>query len=276
MNNDIADAVPMPEPTPKRLTQRKLRGVQQQRRINAQSQLPAEGTPPTIPVNVSKTPEFFRSQGPNHTNLTTVHFRRTTLYREIGLLTQPALQRFVQVLFSDDLVVNSYFSPKQINGRVGRAFEEGVCLVEALPWREAKRASIKAALTNCLFAFPQEREIVSVAAWALPAGLFVISHNKKQAKGDELRDWDWKQAREVTAGIVRNAIEAMHAINAQQSCVMNALIGQGGFEGCQPEQLSRLGVALYLSQNRINDQWVPVTAWMKQGRDDSDRAEFEC
>ena len=51
-----------------------------------------------------------------------------------------------------------------------RAFDEGSYHLEASPWREAKRAAIKASLPNFLDEYPAEREFVQVAAWALPAG----------------------------------------------------------------------------------------------------------
>jgi hypothetical protein len=278
MNHNIVDAGPLPEPMPKRLVPGIGRTQPPLQRVKALLkplvQLPAAQTPPAAhppqypPLDVNKRPEFFRRDDPNRLNPSAVQLYRNTLLREIGPLTLPALERFVQVLFSDDLVVESYFRPKVIDGRVGRAFDDGGCHLEAFPWREAKRASIKAGLANFLDDYPHEREFVQVAAWALPAGLFVLSHPAVQAKGEELRDL--AQARETTAHIVCDAIKAMHAISAPQSRVMNALIGQGGNEGCRPRQLSRLGTALYLSQSHIHEQWVPVAGWFNLGGDDND------
>jgi hypothetical protein len=284
MNHNIVDPNPVPEPSPKRPTPGIGFGLPPLRRVNAPvrpaAHRPAVQTPPAQPpqqppsippIDVNKLPEFFRRDDPNRINPSAVQLYRNTLLREIGPLTLPALERFVQVLFSDDLVVESYFRPKVIDGRVGRAFDEGGCHLEAFPWREAKRASIKAGLANFLDEYPHEREFVQVAAWALPAGLFVLSHPAVQAKGEELRDL--AQARETTAHIVSDAIKAMHAISAPQSRVMNALIGQGGNEGCRPRQLSRLGTALYLSQSHIHEQWVPVAGWFNLGGDDNDTAD---
>lgn len=288
MNRNIIDAVPMPEPTPKRPTPGIGRGLPPLRRLSppaqppvAQSpspaqppQQPSQQTPVHPPLDLNKLPEFFRRDDPHRLNPSAVQLHRNTLLREIGPLSMRALERFVEVLFSDDLVVESYFRPKVIDGRVGRAFDEGSYHLEASPWREAKRAAIKASLPNFLDDYPAEREFVQVAAWALPAGIFVLSHPSVQAKGEELRDL--AQARETTAHIVRDAIKAMHAISAPQSRVMNALIGQGGNEGCRPRQLSRLGTALYLSQSHINEQWIPGTGWFNLGRGDNDSADSRC
>lgn len=281
MNHNITDAANLPEPTPKRPVPGISRGLPPLRQVSTPIQLPTaqsltpaqppQQPPAHPPVDVSKLPEFFRRDDPHRLNPSVVQHQRNALLQEIGPLTLPALERFVQVLFSDDLVVESYFRPKAIDGRVGRAFDEGSYHLEATPWREAKRAAIKASLPNFLDEYPAEREFVQVAAWALPAGIFVLSHPSVQAKGEELRDL--AQAREITGHIVRDAIKAMHAISAPQSRVMNALIGQGGNEGCRPRQLSRLGTALYLSQAHINELWVPATGWFNTGRDDNDTAD---
>lgn len=281
MNHNITDAANLPEPPPKRPVPGISRGLPPLRRVSTPIQLPAAQSPTPAqppqqppahpPVDVNKLPEFFRRDDPYRLNPSVVQHQRNALLQEIGPLTLPALERFVQVLFSDDLVVESYFRPKVIDGRLGRAFDEGSYHLEASPWREAKRAAIKASLANFFDPYPAEREFVQVAAWALPAGIFVLSHPSVQAKGEELRDL--AQAREITGHIVRDAIKAMHAISAPQSRVMNALIGQGGNEGCRPRQLSRLGTALYLSQAHIHEQWIPGTGWFNTGRDDNDTAD---
>lgn len=281
MNRNINDAASLPEPTPKRRAPGISRGLPPLRRRSTPiqspaAQIPTPAQPPQQlpahpPVDVNKLPEFFRRDDPYRLHPLAVDLHREALLRELGPLTLPALGRFVQVLFSDDLVVESYFQPKTVEGRVGRAFNEGGYHVQAQPWREAKRAAVKAGLAHFLDAYPQEREFVSVAAWALPAGLFVLSHPSVQAKGEGLRDL--AQARETTAHIVRDAIKAMHAISPSQARVMNALIGQGGNEHCRPCQLSRLGTALYLSQNHIHEHWVPFSGRLNTGRGDDDTAD---
>lgn len=281
MNRNITDAANLPEPTPKRSIPGFSRGLPPVRRVSTPiqptaAQTPTPAQPPQQPpahppVDVNKLPEFFRRDDPYRLNPSVVQHQRNALLQEIGPLTLPALERFVQVLFSDDLVVESYFRPKVIDGRVGRAFDEGSYRLEASPWREAKRAAIRASLPIFLDEYPAEREFVQVAAWALPAGIFVLSHPSVQAKGEQLRDL--AQAREITGHIVRDAIKAMHGISASQARVMNALIGQGDDEGCRPRQLSRLGTALYLSQAHINELWVPATGWSNTGRDDNDTAD---
>lgn len=280
MSHNIFDAVPTPEPTPKRQTPGIRRGLPLVRPATApvkpegvqnpnrdRAQIGPQGNAAAIPpVDVNKLPEYFRRDDPYRLNPSAVQLHRNTILREIGPLSHHALERFVQVLFGDDLVVESYFRPKRIDGQVGRAFDEGGCHFEAYPWREAKRAATKASLANFLDNYPVEQEFVQVAAWALPAGLFVLSHPSVRAKGEELRNL--AQARETTSHIVREAIKAMYAISASRGRVMNALIGQGGNEGCRPRQLSRLGTALYLSQSHINEQWIPATGWFDIGGED--------
>jgi hypothetical protein len=186
MNRDIIDAVPMPEPTPKRPMPGIGRSLPPLRRVSTPIQPPAAQTPTSAqppqqppahpPVDVNKLPEFFRRDDPYRLNPSMVQHQRNALLQEIGPLTLPALERFVQLLFSDDLVVESYFHPKVIDGRVGRAFDEGSYHLEVSPWREAKRAAIRASLPSFLDEYPAEREFVQVAAWALPAGIFMLSH----------------------------------------------------------------------------------------------------
>lgn len=252
MNHNIVDAVPMPEPTPKRPTP----GV-------------GRNLPPVIPpVDFNLFPEFFRRDDPYRLNPSAVQLQREMLLREIGPLTLPALERFVQALFSDDLVVESYIRPKPIDGRMGRAFWDRGVYREAHPWRNAKRAARWASAVKLLDNYSCEPEFISVAAWALPAGQFVLSHPSVKAKGNELRDL--AQARQMTAQIVRDAITAMRAISRSHAQVMSALIGQGGHAGCGPRQLSRLVTALYLSQAQINAHWGPANGWPNAGRDDND------
>ena len=282
MNHNIVDAVPMPEPTPKRPTPGVGLNLPPLRRLNAPVQPPSAQMPPVAqppqqqppmpPVDFNQLPEFFRRDDPYRLNPSAVQLQREMLLREIGPLTLPSLERFVQVLFNDDLVVESYIRPKPLHGRVGRTFKEGGVYLEAHPWREAKRAARWASMVKLLDDYPYEAEFISVAAWALPAGLFVLSHPSAQAKGEGLQDL--AQARQMTAHLVRDAISAMSTINVTHARVMNALIGQGGHAGCGPRQLGRLFTALYLSQAKINAHWVPASGWPSAGRDDNDTADI--
>lgn len=262
MNHNIIDAASVPEPTPKRPNP----GIG--------LSLPAlcrGNTPVSQPIGLKKLPEFFRRDDPHRLPPEMVQSHRLTILREIGALSLPALERFVEVMFSDDLVVESYFHPGPLDGCVGPSFDERGHRLVAHPWREAKRAATLAARANCLDDYPYEREFVSVAAWALPSGLFILSHPSVQAKGEKLRNL--AQARETTVHIVRDAIKAMHVVSAPQAQAMNTLIGQAGIEGCRPRQISRLGAALFLSQGHINQHWVPVTGWSSSGGGDSDTAD---
>lgn len=291
MNNTITDDTPMPEPTPKRPNDgaskvRYTGHAQPQPRTGnfpypkpwdlkqpdpAQPEVtplsPASSMPSAHePVDVKQLPPFFRSDDPYRLNPHAVESLRQTLLREIGPLTMPALSCFVQTFFADDLIVESYFRPLVRQGRVGRAFAHGGQRLEALPWREAQRAAGKSRRLNALDPYPHEKEFVGVASWVFPVGLFLLSHPSVKVQAGEL--CNLRQARRVTAKAVRHAINAMHGQSAPHARVMNALIGQGHYEACQPSQLSRLGTALHLSQLHLNELWVPAPGWLQS--DDSD------
>lgn len=290
MKHITTDAMPMPEPTPQRPNdgsnkgrhagqQPQRNGLSYPKNLEISKLQATKARDPKSPVqppaeklvDVDQLPQFFRRDDPNRIHPSAVESLRQKLLTEIGPLKLPALQKFVEKLFADDLVVESYFRPMAIGGKVGRAFKDGGYPLEALPWCEAKRAAQKSSLFSFFDDKPQEKEFVAVASWALPAGMFMLSHPSVKAKGEVLRNFH--QVRVLTGDIVSDAIKAMSRISDSQGRVMKALIGQGGTKGCHPCQLSRLGSALYLSQVNVNELWAPATGWVHtngKSHDDGD------
>lgn len=190
---------------------------------------------------------------------------RGYLLCEIGPLYHPATARFIESFLSDDLIVESYFQPLVRQDPLGLAFQRIGRRLEALPWREAKCAAEKARRSLALCHHPREHELAYVAAWAYPAGIFHLCHPSVAAKGLELQNL--QRARDLTAELVDAAIQATRGVGAVQGCLLRALIGGGGNEGCKARQLGRLGTALHLSQLRLNALWVPAAGWFSTGPD---------
>ncbi len=226
-------------------------------------------TTETERLDINTLPEFFRRDDPRRIHPLAVNTLRGYLIREIGPLTYPATAHFVEIFLADDLIVESYFQPLVRQDPVGLAFQRIGRRLEALPWVEAKRAAEKARRSHALQNFPKDQELAHVAAWACPAGIFHLSHPSVKAKGRELEDL--AQARDMTAELVDSAIKAMRSVSAVQGRAMRALIGDGGNEGCKVRHLGRLGMALHLSQLRLNELWIPATGWLctePDGHDD--------
>lgn len=216
-------------------------------------------------MDVQKLPEFFRRDDPRRLNPLAVKTLRGYLLCAIGPMQNPATARFVESFLSNDLIVESYFQPLVRQDPVGLAFQRIGRRLEALPWVEAQRAAEKARRSAVLFNHPNDHELVYVAAWAWPAGIFHLCHPSVVAKGKGLEDL--QQARDLTAELVADAIAAMRGVSTVQGRLMRALIGDGGNEGCKARQLGRLGTALHLSQLLLNELWIPTAGWCSTGSD---------
>lgn len=219
-------------------------------------------------VNIDALPEFFRRDDPRRLNPMAVKTLRGNLLCEIGPLQHPATARFIECFLSDDLVVESYFQPLIRQDPVGLEFQRIGRRLEALPWLEAKRAAEKARRSYALYNHAADHELVYVAAWAWPAGIFHLSHPSVKSKGCGLEDLP--QARDMSAELVDEAIKAMRGVSAVQGRLMRALIGDGATEGCKAQKLARLRTALHLSQLRLNELWIPAAGWFWTKPDDQD------
>lgn len=241
-----------------------LKGIQ----VNPSPLLP-EPSPNRKPaaehIDVQKLPEFFRRDNPRRLNPLAVKTLRGYLLCAIGPMQNPATARFVESFLSNDLIVESYFQSFVRQDPVGLAFQRVGRRLEALPWVEAQRAAEKARRSAALFNHPNDHDLVYVAAWAWPAGIFHLCHPSVVAKGKGLEDL--QQARHLTAELVDDAIKAMRGVSAVQGRLMRALIGDGGNEGCKARQLGRMGTALHLSQLRLNELWIPAAGWYSTGSD---------
>lgn len=219
-------------------------------------------------VDFDALPEFFRRDDPRRLNPMAVKTLRGNLLCEIGPLQHPATARFVEILLSDDLTVESYFQPLIRQDPVGLEFQRIGRRLEALPWVEAKRAAEKARRSYALYNHAADRELAYVAAWAWPAGIFHLSHPSVKNKGWTLENLP--QARDMSAELLDGAIRAMRGVSAVQGRLMRALIGDGETDGCKARQLARLRTALHLSQLRLNELWIPATGWFCTEPDDQD------
>lgn len=271
MNHNIVDAVPMPEPTPKR----QPNSAPQTRPVRQGSSKPAISVRPDVwthehvmkpmafmPAGIKKLPRLFRQDDPNRMVPEAVDLMRRHLLQEIGPLPTSGLNRFVRTFLADDEVVESYFTYKVREDELGRTFAQWGRLLTVTPWVEAKRAAVLAARADVMLGFRHEQALIWVAAWAFPSGLFHLCHPRIKHIGVELSGL--AQARNETTLMVEEAVFAMRREDPPAGDTMGAILGMGYDEGTDPQQLARLGTALHLSQRHINSMWIPASDWANQ------------
>jgi len=268
MNHNIVDAVPMPEPSPKRLPN----SATPINPVRPGASTPAVWVRPDVwthehvmkpmafmPAGVKKLPRLFRQDDPNRMVPEAVVLMRQHLLQEIGPLPTSALNRFVRTLLADDELVESYFTYKVREDALGRTFAQRGRLLTATPWVEAKRAAVLAARADTVRHFRHEQALVWVAAWAFPSGLFHLCHPHMKHIGVELTSL--VQARNETTVMVEDAVSAMRREDRPAGDALGAILGLGYDDDTDPDQLARLGTALHLSQRHINNMWIPASGW---------------
>lgn len=268
MNGNTNHNFPMPEPTPtprhRMATQLRYQGTFPRDAAKLQ---PADGLAGEflmkplafMPKGLKDLPNIFRQDDPDRMVIEAVSMMRRLLKQEMGSMPTSALQKFVQVLLSDDELVESYFLHRVREDAVGRQFAQGGSLLTATPWVEAKRAAGLAMHSEVLRGFPHEQVLAWVAAWAMPSGTFHLCHPTMKHKGLVMSDLG--QARNHTVVMVEEAVFAMRRIDLQTGSILSAMLGVGYAEEQDPDQLARLGTALHLSQRHINNMWIPASGW---------------
>ena len=240
----------MPAPTPKRSSLQSPMGAMHSRGGLAR---PARSLQP---ITTAFVPQY-REDEPTRLQAHQVSMLRNHLRNEVGPLSCAPLQLFLNVFFSDDLMIESYFQPHALIDQVGTAFKACGMPLRAIPWVEAKRAALVARRAPNLS--PLERSFVYAAAFVMPAGLFNLSHPYRTSQGFELSDL-W-QARNATTLLAEAALQAMRRRHPALGWTMGALLGYSDGEDCDGEQLARMGAALHLSQLRVNELWIPASGW---------------
>ena len=162
---------------------------------------------------------------------------------------EPPLERFVAQVFAIDEVVEAYSLPKRLKlvpgtSRMGQHF--------FLPFEEASRAAQRAYQSG--LPMRHERGVAYVAALLLPCGMFYSMHPAFKPFGhNSLPERDhWRnEARQLLTPALRD----LRWRNSDVAGILTAVLGFDRCDNCDAQQLSRIGTAAYLPNERVTSLW---------------------
>ena len=181
-----------------------------------------------------------------------IHARRRTL-------AEPDLEVFLQSVFEDDLVVESYFPPsclmlpRPVQGRV--TFNAKVT-----PFDASLKAANLAASTLCLSW--EEKRVAYAASLVYSCGLYHSVHPVIFRNGRASRV-ALSAARETTALLLEDALRGLRARNPLLGAKMTAAVtGRvNDEEWVSPQLLARLHGAVHLSNMPALRTWLDAEGW---------------
>ena len=162
---------------------------------------------------------------------------------------EPPLERFVVQVFAIDEVVEAYSLPKRLK-QVPGASRMGQQLF--LPFEEASRAAQRAYQSD--LPMRHERGVACVAALLLPCGMFYSQHPAfKSPKHNAVSERDhWRnEARQLLTPALRD----LRWRNTDVAEILATVLGFDRCDNCDAQQLSRIGTAAYLPNERVTSLW---------------------
>jgi hypothetical protein len=162
---------------------------------------------------------------------------------------EPPLERFVAQVFAIDAVVEAYSFPKRLKVLIG-ARRMGQQLF--LPFEEASRAAQRAYHSG--LPMRHERGVAYVAALLLPCGMFYSMHPAFKPLGhNSLPERDrWRnEARQLLTPALRD----LRWRSMDVAAILTTVLGFDCCDNCDAQQLSRIGTAAYLPNERVTTLW---------------------
>ena len=166
-------------------------------------------------------------------------------------MDDPALERFVQNAFADDFVVEAYFQPRALWSPALPLHQRGLA---QLPWDAAllaaHRASCMAIVTQ-----PHERELAYAGALLFASGLFHGLHPwvvKDTGTGDVGNG----RADGVRAYLLEDSLRQLRRDNTAMGHTLGEVFSQGLHDDLDPEQVGRIGTAVWIAHRRIAELWT--------------------
>lgn len=166
----------------------------------------------------------------------------------LGLEPGSTLEVFMEDVLADHELVQSYYDERNVkvpgrgSGRMDHTLHP---ITEAL--RVAERASRGEGIR------PSERKFTFIAALVYSCGVFHATHPLFMCKGVNTCP-DRRKARRQTALLLEHPLANLRRLDPALGQTMTAVLGVSPGErdeGCDPEQVVRIGAAVYLANIRL-------------------------
>ena len=175
---------------------------------------------------------------------------RAQLHAQRKPMDDPALERFVQRVFGDDLMVEAYFLPRKIHAASLPLHQQGL---EQLPLHAALRAARRAFYMDILTT-AHERQLAYAASLLYACGLFHCLH-PWVVKTTGLRDLEYRRADGVRAHLLEWSLHQLRLDNEGMGNTLGEVFAQGIQDDIDPEQVGRIGTAVWLANRRVAELW---------------------
>lgn len=176
---------------------------------------------------------------------------RERLHLQRKRMDDPALERFVHNAFSDDLMVEAYFQPRALWSPALPLHQRGMA---QLPWDAALRAAHRAS-GMAIVTQPHERQLAYAASLLYACGLFHGLH-PWVVKDAGTSNVDNGRADGVRAYLLEDSLRRLRRDHSAMGNTLGEVFSQGLNDDLDPEQVGRIGTAVWISHRRIAELWT--------------------
>jgi hypothetical protein len=173
---------------------------------------------------------------------------RRHVARSVPPMPCPELEQFLCGMFAQDDRLAAYFRPTELYATA----DESSGLVRVLPFEVALAAARRAAAMPVLF--PHERRLAALAALAYPCAVFHAADPslRSLASRGKGREEDLALLRQV---LLADPMRTLRAKNSALAATLEAALGFGMSDECEPHQVSRLVSSVRLATISIDQAW---------------------
>jgi hypothetical protein len=181
-----------------------------------------------------------------------VQVLRQAMIKACDLQPGSALERFVKDALADAEIVESYFFPRIASQPVNMLPRKAQVL---LPIEHALRAAHQAKAYGDLL--PQERSLAFVAGLLYSCGVFHCTNPLFRPPG---RNWapSRSYAKKLMGLLLEDALLKLHSADAGLGQTLAAVLGVGDAQDCHPDQVARIGTAVYLANFAVTQMGLGV------------------
>jgi len=185
-------------------------------------------------------------------------YLRNRLERLRHHYSDPMLDEFVRQALGDDSVVSAYFFPRLASEVRDYAVIAPQARTAAWMPVEVALAAATSARSAALVQ-PHERELVHLAAFVYPCGLF---HCARVAaiKGYERMPLDGDWTRILRGLFLEDALRTLRTWHAAKADTLSAILGLDGEGDINEEQIARLASVVRLAHLKTTAIWAPPQA----------------